>query len=479
VNGGRYKAFLLQAPSTIAELSFAVAAARTVEGNVMVVAPEHDWIEHIEGSLREAVGEDALVTYHAGLSAGRRSEAIDRMRDGSARVVLAGRYGVFAPVPNPSLVIVLNEESPWYKEEGGVRYHARDMAVMRAYLEGATVVLSSIAPSVESAHNAMKGKYERLEVPARHLRPNVRVVKLMARTLAVSLTLKRAARERLEKGEKVLVYVNRKGFSTLQCDDCGHQERCDSCDIPMVLYRQGQKLHCPYCGEMAAPPTECPSCGGHEYRPVGTGLERVEEEIAALNPVGVDKATKSRIELIAEGEGGLAVGTKVLTRSPELSGAFSFAGVINPDAYRFIPDFRSAERAMQDLMYVADRVRPGGEMMLQSRGHRPRLFEYLKNFNLRRFYEAELKERESAGFPPFEKLVLIVIEGDAGPDLGRIGFKDVEVLGPVEATARRGKRVWKILLKAPLHSALKPAVEGIKAKLKGRKFYIDVDPVVV
>jgi primosomal protein N' (replication factor Y) len=480
VRAGEYRAFLAHAPSTRAELSFAVEVARSEEGTVLIVAPEHDWLEFVEGTLREAVGEEALVMYHAGMSAGKRSEAIERMRGGGAGVVLASRYGVFAPVDRPSLIIVLNEESPWYKEEGGVRYNARDMAVMRAYLEGTTVLLSSIAPSVESVHNVHKGKYTLLELPSKHLRPRVRVVGMRGAEGAVSDTLRRAAVARLEKNEKVLLYVNRKGFSTLRCAECGHGEVCPSCGISMQYYKGNRSLHCSYCGREKKPPTSCPSCGGHDFIAAGAGLERVEEEIAALNPVGVERATRRRIETVAEAEGGgIAVGTKVLARSPELCGAFALAGVINADAHRYMPDFRSAERQVQELMYVADRVRPGGDLLLQSRSPRDRLFSYLRNFNLRRFYEAELRDREAAQYPPFAKLLLLTIEGEAEPALGRVRFKDVEVLGPVPESVRRGKQVWKMLLKAPGHAALKPAVEGIMVKLRGRTCHIDMDPVVV
>jgi primosomal protein N' (replication factor Y) len=473
---GRYGTFLLHAPSTRYELSFLLESLREMK-NAIIVVPDHAWIKHVAGAVGEAVGEQRLALYHAGLSRGRRSEALRRIREGDADVVLGSRSAVFAPLKQVSFIAVLQEESTAYKEERGVRYGARDMAVMRGYQEGAAVLLSSICPSVESFHNAERGKYTPIEPLAPRLRPKVRVVDMRRSESSISPTLRRAAEAKLGQGEKVMLYINRKGFSMLRCAECGHFETCPRCNVPLVFHKGGRTLRCGYCGRQAAPPDVCPACGGFELKPAGAGMERVEEEVRELGPVGVEKKTKGLLEVIAEAEGGLAVGTKVLTRSAALGGAFSLVGVVNADGYLYLPDFRSAERAWQDLMYAADRVRPGGQVLVQTRRPGSRLFGYLRSFNTRRFYAGELKEREALGYPPYSRMALITIEGDGAPKAVGVSEGGAEVLGPVPAISKQGKKVYKVLIKAPSRAGLKSAVEDMLVTLKNHRARLDVDPV--
>lgn len=473
---GRYGTFLLHAPSTRYELSFLLEALLGMK-NAIIVVPDHAWIKHVAGAVAEAVGEQRLALYHAGLSRGRRSEALRRIREGKADVVLGSRGAVFAPLKRVSFIAVLQEESTAYKEERVVRYGARDMAVMRGYEEGAPVLLSSICPSVESFYNAESGKYTLIEPPSPALRPKVRVVDMRRTESSISPTLRNAAEARLRRGEKVMLYINRKGFSMLRCAECGHFETCPRCNVPLVFHKGGRVLRCGYCGRQAAPPEVCPACGGFELKPAGAGMERVEEEVGELGPVGVEKKTKGRLEVIAEAGGGLAVGTKVLTRSAALGGAFSLVGVVNADGYLYAPDFRSAERAWQDLMYAADRVKPGGQLIVQTRRPGSRLFGYLRSFNTRRFYAGELKERESLGYPPHSRMALITIEGENAPKELGVSAEGAEVLGPVPAISKQGRKVCKVLIKAPSRAELKAAVEGVLARLKDRGAKLDIDPV--
>jgi primosomal protein N' (replication factor Y) len=473
-----YATFLLEAPSMRYELSFLLETLKGLR-NVLILLPDYAEIELLSGALAQDIGEERLALYHAGLSRGKRSREIDRIISGEADVVLGSRNAVFAPLRDVSLIAVLQEESIAYKEEGGVRYNARDVAVMRGYREGAAVLLSSICPSAESYHNAALGKYTLLSPPPRHLRPKVRVIDARKSTGTISRPLRQAVEARMYKGEKVLLYVNRKGFSMLQCGDCEHLEACPECNIPMVFYKGRRVIHCGYCGKENRPPDVCPVCQSHELKTVGSGMEKVEEELRELRPIGVDKKRKNIIEVISEGGGGLAVGTKVLTRSPRLSGAFSLAGVVNADGHLYIPDFRASERAFQDLMYAAERVRPGGQLIVQSRNPGARIFSHLRNFSTGRFFRDELKEREELRYPPFSKMALITLRGKEEPKLAQLPGQNVEVLGPVYALGKGGRRVWKLIIKAPSRTELRPAVDTMLRSLRDRKVILDVDPLSI
>jgi primosomal protein N' (replication factor Y) len=466
-----YKTFLLHAPSTRYELSFVLEAIGELK-NVIVLCPEHAEVKQIEGALREAAG-DRLVVLHSGLARGRRAEAVERISTGLSDIVLGSRSAVFAPLREVSMIAVLREEDASYKEEGGIRYNARDIAVMRGYLEGATVLLSSICPSVESFHNAKEGKYTLLEAPASG-RPRVRIIDMRGVKTLVSRKLLGASRARMEKGERVMFLINKKGYSMLQCGDCGSLVTCSRCGIPMVFYKGEGTLRCRYCGQKAPPPETCLACGGL-IGPVGVGVERLEEELRAFSPIGVQ--SKSALKVLMETEAKLAVGTKLLSRRPELREGFSLAGVMNADAHLYIPDFRSTERAFQDLLYTAERVRPDGDIFIQTRSPGAGLFRYMRRYDFKGFYRDVLREREALMYPPFSRMALFTTEGDQPPVLPRLN--GVEVLGPIASLTKRGKRVWKILLKAPSRKALRQGVRQVLKGLRGGKATVDVDPISI
>jgi primosomal protein N' (replication factor Y) len=466
-----YKAFLLHAPSTRYEISFVLEAVRGFR-NVIVLCPEHVEVGQIEGVLKEAAG-DRLAVLHSGLSRGRRAGALERISSGQADIVLGSRSAVFAPLREVSMIAVLREEDPSYKEEGGIRHNARDVAVMRGYLEGAPVLLSSICPSVESHHNAMEGKYTLLR-PQAHGRPKVRVIDMRGSGAPVSGKLLEASRARMKKGERVMFLINKKGYSMLQCLDCGLLLTCSQCGIPMVFYKAEGSLRCRYCGLKAPLPDTCPVCGGL-IGPVGLGVERIEEELKAFSPVGVQ--SRAALKVLMETEAKLAVGTKLLSRRPELREGFSLAGVVNADAYLYVPDFRSTERAFQDLLYTAERVRPGGELFIQTRNPRAGLFRYIRRYDFKGFYGEELRERKALMYPPFSRMALLTVEGAEAP--GAFSRDGVEALGPIASLTKKGRRVWKILLKAPSRKGLRQAVGQALRELKGRRVTVDIDPISV
>lgn len=473
-----YRTFLLHAPSTSFEIPFLLEAAADVR-NVIVLIPHHAGIDGLAAALSGAFGGRRLALLHGGLSAGRRSEELGRIARGEADIIVGNRGAVFAPLKEVSLIAVLREESAAYKAESGVRYNARDIAVMRGWHEGATVLLSSICPSVESFHNASSGKYSLIAPRERPIRPRIKVMDMRGKEGVLCGSLRKAASSAVQRGERVLLYINRKGFSLLECRDCGFLAECPDCGVPLMYHKSGRVLRCGYCGRQSSPPDVCPACGSHRLAPVGAGMERVEEALKELHPTGVDTSKRGLLKVIAEGGSRLLVGTRTLTRSVELRGSAALAGIVNADAYRYFPDFRSVERAFQDFVYAAEAVRPGGQLILQSRNPGAPLFRHLRLFNFKGFYRDVLGERQGLLYPPFSRLALLGVPraGNKPPPVGKAKTGRAQVLGPVAAVSRRGKKIWKVLVKAPDRASLKPAVEALLEALKGQKVSVDVDPV--
>jgi primosomal protein N' (replication factor Y) len=469
-----YKTWLHHAPTTDYELLFLLEALEGTR-NVMVLAPDLERVRQVYRLLEGRFGERAVL-YHSGMSRGRRSGALERIASGRADIVVGSRSAVFAPLREVSLIAVTQEESTAYKEERGVRYNARDIAVMRGYLEGATVLLSSVCPSVESFHNAEKGKYVMLRSAPQHMYPLVRVMRKRGLE-PISKKVREAVEARIKKDERVMFVVNRLGYSMLRCGECGHMEACPGCDIPLVYYKAEKALRCNYCGRGAPLPERCPRCGGAGLGPSGAGIERVEEELKALHPVEVTGRRGSALKVLMDDSSRLVVGTKLLARRAGVDHPFSIAAVLNADSYLYMPDFRSTERAFQELVYTAGKVRPGGHLIVQTRNPRAPLFRYLRRFDFGRFYRDELGAREALGYPPFKKIVLITFEAGGEPAV-RVA-RGVEVLGPVQSVSKRGKKVWKVLLKSGDRKALRLAVLDITRRHGGRKASVDVDPVRV
>lgn len=474
----QYRAFLLHAPATDYERAYIVQATSGIEG-LIVIAPDLAAMRLLEGPLRESYG-DRLVLYHSGLNKGARTEAIACIASGEAHAVLGSMMAVHAPLPKVRMIAIIHEESTLYKSESAPHSNARDVGVMRAYLEGASVLLSSICPSVESWHNAQTEKYTYLDHSAKGRRPKVRILGLYdkdgnAGTFCRKLVsaVERAASE----GGRALLYVNRKGHSTLRCSECGHIDLCPSCKVPLVFHRKGKSLLCALCGSSCKAGDRCPSCQGHSFEHAGVGLERIEEEFKAMHPVGVDTNTRDRIQLLLDDEAQMAVGTRTLTRSDALSHGFQVVGVVNADSFMYQPDFRAAERAMQDFVYAADKTAPGGELLIQTRRPRSILLANLRGFNFKAFYKRELEERQEPGFPPYTRIALLTIMGEKKPKLDPFGFGEAQALGPVSALDRKGKKVFKLLIKAASSSILQQAVQKALGQLKGKIVDVDVDPL--
>jgi primosomal protein N' len=426
----------------------------------------------IEGSVKAAAGE-GFCLYHGGLSRGARSGAIEKIISGEANVVLGSRSAVFAPLKNVSLIVVLHEENTAYKADSGVRYSARDMAVLRGFEESATVLLTSICPSVESWHNAEIGKYTLIEAPSAP-RPEVRVIDMRRSKDAISKKLREAAKSRIEKGQRAMFVVNRRGYSMLRCGDCQHVTGCKDCGVPLIYFKADTVMRCSYCGASGPPPETCPDCGGL-MEAVGAGVERVLEEMDSLSPLSVEKGEP--LKVMSDTDEKLIVGTKAIARQDAASEGFKLSALLNAESYRYVPDFRATERAFKELLYLADKTSPGGQIFIQSMSPGSELLKYIRRFNFRGFYRDELSQREALGYPPFTRMVLLTSPSPI--EVGTGNFKGVEVLGPVPALTKKGKKIFKLLLKSASRKDLRIALKKILKGRSSREVTVDVDPIWV
>lgn len=470
-----YKTFLYHAPSTRGELSFVLEAIKDID-NVIVLVPEHTGMKYIESAMRDVAGE-RLVQYHGGLSKGARSEAIEKILSGDGDVVLGSRSAVFAPLRKVSLIVVLHEDNAAYKADSGIRYNARDMAVLRGFEESATVLLTSICPSVESWHNASSGKYTLVEGASRAARPEVRVMDTRRTKGAIARKLREAAGSRMAKDGRVMFVVNRGGYSMLRCSDCQHVVSCSGCNVPLIYHKRDKSLRCQYCGAVGPPPGTCPSCGGL-LEPAGAGIERVMEELGELRPA----EAAGSLGVLSDTEEKLIVGTKRAARY-EAGEGFTVSALLNADSYRYVPDFRATERAFRELLYLADKTAPGGQLFVQTANPRSRLFSHLRRFDFRGFYREELAERKALGYPPYTRMVLLSgatgLAGAFSTETGPANFNGVDVLGPVPAMTKRGKKISKLLLKSSSRKALRAALSRILRSKYSREITVDVDPIWV
>ena len=507
-----YRAFLLHAPGGAFERDFVLEAARDHKG-VIIACPERSSLPEYERRMRPVFG-GRMCVLHGGLSPAKRRLLYEKILSGETDVVLGTRVAVFAPLRKVSLIALTAEEDPNYKNREDVKYGAREVAVMRAYLEKARVLLSSICPSAESYMNALRGKYEYLRFAPQ--RPAIRVVsdlklKNRGRAEIMDQAVAHALARALEKGQSALLVADRPGHSVPVCEDCGHFERCPSCGTALVLHKNdplhknkshkaGGSLSCHHCGFDRDAPETCALCGGHGLKPLGAGIERLREEAERLLPAAPIKAQvhgpgKNK-NAAPEGAGEAArsaflyLGTKRISKAAKGPGneGPAIAALVHPESAFFRPGFRARERVFAELNYLADRLSPGGKIMVQT--STPELFRAMKGLDYEWFMKAELEERKALGYPPFSKLAQIIIKtadgktpprfmiNPAGGNPETHGAK-TKILGPAERMDEKGRRFFSVLVMAPSAQALKKAVnEALKSiPPGGKKVAVDIDPV--
>src|SRR5690606_8251667 len=351
---------------------------------------------------------------------------------GQARMLLGTRMAIFAPLANLGLIVVDEEHDASYKQQDGLRYSARDLAVWRARDLGIPVVLGSATPSLESWHHAERGHYLRLSLPGRARASDLPAIRLIdTRRLVmrqgISPQLSDAIAQRLERGEQSLVFLNRRGYApVLHCASCAWVSHCPRCTAFTVLHRiagRGHRLHCHHCGYQASVPRACPECGDQDLQPMGRGTQRVEEHLAELFP----EARISRIDAdstrrkgsaqtlfaaVHAGEVDILVGTQMVAKGHDFA-RLGLVGVLNADAALFAHDFRAPERLFAQLMQVAGRAGRhggGGEVLIQTGYPEQPVYQALLRHDYAGFARHALEEREITGLPPFAYQALLTAE---------------------------------------------------------------------
>jgi len=466
-------------------------------------------------ALFEARFGERVAVLHSGLSAGERYDEWRRIQNGQADVVIGARSAVFAPCPNLGLIVVDEEHEASYKQENAPRYHARETAIERGRLEGAGVILSSATPSLESLHRAYEGGYHLLHLPSRvdgRPLPEVSVVDLRgtgAHRGIFSARLVLALKEAMDAGEQVILFLNRRGYSTfVLCPDCGRALRCPDCNVSLTYHLRGKQVLCHHCGESYPAPTVCEHCGSPEVKCSGFGTERVEAEVAKVVPQAragrldrdVTAQRGAHVRVVSDfrtGRTNVLIGTQMVAKGFDFAGV-TLVGVVSADTALNLPDFRAGERTFQLLAQVAGRAgrrAKRGRVVVQTYAPDHYAVQAAAAHDTDCFYREEIEARREHGYPPFAALARVIAsaedeqEARAACDAmaerlagGDDGPGAVRVLGPAPAPLARIKRRyrWHLLATAPGHEALLAALrragEGLRPR-RGVQLVVDVDPV--
>ncbi len=452
--------------------------------------------------------------WHSGVTMTERRRIWKMVGQGQCQLVVGARSALFLPFQDLGLIVVDEEHDTSYKQEDGVLYNARDMAVLRGSLCAAQVVLASATPSLETWANAQAGKYRRLDLTARFgpaVMPELRAVDMRDERLAsnawVSPTLRTAVEARLERGEQSLLFLNRRGYAPVTiCRACGHQVGCDHCDARMVEHRFLKRLMCHQCGETKPMPEACPACEvAGKLAAVGPGVERMTEEAVALFPearvatlssdmFGSARALKAQIEEIAAGGADIIVGTQLVAKGHNFPN-LTLVGVIDADLGLQGSDLRAAERTFQLMRQVAGRAgraEKAGVALLQTFQPEHPVIRAILTGDEEGFWRAEAGERQHAGVPPFGRMAGIILSStdmqeafDIGNALARndgpIRAVGAQVFGPAPAPIARvrGRHRVRLLVKAPKGVALQGALAQWIAPVKGSSQFrlaVDIDP---
>ncbi|HEY2800044.1 MAG TPA: primosomal protein N' [Chthoniobacterales bacterium] len=384
---------------------------------------------------RFAAQPDAVAVLHSHLSEGERHDEWHKLHSGRARIVIGARSAVFAPLENLGLIVVDEEHETSYKQEEAPRYHARDVAVVRARIEKCAIVLGTATPSLESYSNAQRGKYSLGTLTQRVDQcqmPLIRIVDLRQErrkekaAAILSEKLRSAIQDRLTKSEQTILFLNRRGFSTsLLCSHCGKARDCPNCSVALTFHRSNSRLSCHLCGHSAAVPKRCPECGEDALIYAGFGTEKVEANVSALFPKAVVRrmdadsmtrkdAYRDTLHAFRAGKIDILVGTQMIAKGLHFPNV-TLVGIINADLALHLPDFRAGERTFQLLTQVAGRAGRGeapGEVFVQTYTPFSPSIQFARHHDFAGYFEQELEFRERCDFPPFKHAVLITVRSE-------------------------------------------------------------------
>jgi len=518
VDARRFSGMLLHGVTGSGKTAVYLAGMRSVletGRSAILLVPEIGLTPAVAADLHQIFGDEVAIL-HSALSDRERAEQWHRIKRGEARMVVGTRSAVFAPVTDLALIIVDEEHDSSYKQEETPRYHARDVAVMRAKMSNAVVVLGSATPSLESYFNAKKNKYALIELPDRVEQrplPEVEIVDMRlefqetGREQVISRKLADEIQQRLDRKEQVMVLLNRRGYSpVVLCRTCGKKLECQNCAIALTHHKREHKMVCHYCGYTTAVPKACVHCGSEYVYFLGTGSEKLEELLHSMFPQAriarLDRDTvrghedfERTLSALNEGELDILVGTQMIAKGHDIHGV-TLVGVIGADAALGLPDFRAAERTFQLLTQVAGRAGRGqspGKVILQTYFQDHYAVNYAARHDFIGFYEKELRFRSWMHYPPYSALANVLVRSDNLDDAlkwsGQLGkwfdttrHEGVRVLGPAAAPIMRLKRDYRyhFVLKSPSREKLNTTLRAMLAyaaqqKVPRTQVIVDMD----
>ncbi len=525
LTAGGYSPFLLHGVtgSGKTEVYLRLAEQALEQGRgALILVPEIALTPQLVGRFRSRFGQ-GVALLHSALKDRERLRAWQRLRAGELRLAVGVRSAVFAPMQNLGLIVVDEEHDPSFKQDEKLRYQARDLAIVRANQAKCLVVLGSATPSLETLENARKGRYQRVTLTRRvddRPMPTIELIDLRVtrpRTPetrgteppVLSDPLREAMQQTLDRGQQVILFLNRRGHATfLTCEVCGQSLKCPDCDVCMTLHLSTRRIQCHYCGRSAPVPSQCELCTGPLLK-LGVGTERIEAEVAEAFPKArvarLDRDAVTSNEKLTELLSGFArreidvlVGTQMVAKGHDFPGV-TLVAVVMADTALALPDFRAAERTFHLLTQVAGRAGRGvdpGRVLVQSYNPEAPPVAFMLRNDYDGFSEAELKRRAQMAWPPTTRMAALRIEGESPGEtqqvaekLGRLmarhlpnASQGVRLLGPAPAPISRikGKTRWQLVIKGPTHAHLHRPLAAVEAVLdelpSSVKVVIDVDP---
>ena len=484
---------------------------RDPQAQILILVPEINLTPQLEGNIRARFPGMMLATLHSSLSEGERMLHWLAAHNGQARIVLGTRLAILSSLPRLELIVIDEEHDPSYKQQEGLRYSARDLAVWRAHQLGIPIVLGSATPSLESWHHAKSGRYRRLDLRERAVRdavlPKVRLVDMERDRPRDGLTgdVLAALRSRLEKGEQSLLFLNRRGYApVICCDACGWISNCTRCTAFMVLHKPEHRLRCHHCSLELRIPRSCPTCGNVDLQPLGRGTQRVEEGLQAMFPearilrIDADStrlkgSAQAAFDSVHRGDVDILIGTQMVAKGHDFK-KLTLVGILNPDTALFSQDYRASERLFAQLMQVAGRAGRAGapsEVLVQTRYAQHPLYGAVMRHDYERFAGNLLDERRDAGLPPFMYQALLRAEARELPIA--IAFLEaardclptdgIMMNDPIPMTMTRVHNVDRAQLlvesnsRPALQAFLRVWVEELRAMKSRVKWSLEVDPL--
>ncbi|HCE44788.1 MAG TPA: primosomal protein N' [Lentisphaeria bacterium] len=492
----------------------AIATAIQQGKDSIVLVPEISLTPQTTERFRSRFG-DMVSVLHSSLSDGERFDEWTKIHRGQVRIVVGARSALFAPFKNLGLIIVDEEHENSYKQDESPRYHARDVAVMRGYMEKAIVILGSATPSFESYHNAMTGKYAMIQLSKRVdgcVMPKIKIVDMHNEISRVggkifSTELVEEIRRRLEKSEQTIIFLNRKGFATrMVCNKCGYIAMCPDCSITYTYSRKRDSLACHFCGSIIPAHKSCPKCNDAGIRYSGTGTEKIDSIAAELFPKAriarMDSDTMTHkdsyekvLSEFRRGKIDMLIGTQMIAKGLDFPNV-TLVGIINADLSLYLPDFRAEERTFQLLTQVAGRSGRGdipGEVLIQSFTSQNTAIQCSKNNDYLTFYNEQVSARKKLNYPPFSHLIAVHFRGPDEKEIAKFAdefleklrphlSKEIRVAGPQPSPVTKIKTKYRYMIifrgdrMKEFREALREQVLHSK-RIKDLDCYVDVDAV--